>query len=110
MQPRDFGAQVPGWSGPQPCPSHTPDSHSSLVWQAARLSGFSQYQPSDGRPAEERTDVLVWYGPDAIYFGIRAYERHGAVAATLADRDRISSNDHVELYLDTFNDHRPLDI
>ena len=29
------------------------------VWaEATRLGGFSQYQPVDGRPAEERTDVL----------------------------------------------------
>ena len=43
------------------------------VWaRAARLTGFSQYQPVDGRPAEEPTEVLVWYAPDAIHFGIRA--------------------------------------
>jgi hypothetical protein len=35
------------------------------VWpEAARLTGFWQYQPVDGRPAEERTEVLVWYAPD----------------------------------------------
>ena len=43
------------------------------VWRrAARLAGFSQYQPVDGRPANEPTEVLVWYSPEAIYFGIRA--------------------------------------
>ena len=41
------------------------------VWsQAARLTGFRQYEPVDGRPAEETTEVLVWYAPDAIIFGI----------------------------------------
>ncbi|MFN2638344.1 MAG: hypothetical protein ABR585_15155, partial [Gemmatimonadaceae bacterium] len=50
------------------------------VWnRAARLTGFSQYQPVDGRPADEPTEVLVWYAPDAIYFGIRAREIHGNV-------------------------------
>ena len=50
------------------------------VWQkAARLTDFSQYQPVDGRPAVEPTEVLVWYAPDAIYFGIRAREIHGNV-------------------------------
>jgi len=44
------------------------------VWRrAARLSGFSQYQPVDGRPAEEPTEVLVWYSPDAIYFARGRY-------------------------------------
>jgi hypothetical protein len=31
------------------------------VWsQATRLTGFWQYQPVDGRLAEEQTEVLVW--------------------------------------------------
>ena len=46
------------------------------VWsQATRLTGFWQYQPVDGRPAEEETEVLVWYAPDAIYFGIVAHDK-----------------------------------
>jgi len=80
------------------------------VWrQAARLRGFSQYRPVDGRPAADSTEVLVWYSPDAIYFGIRAYEVHGgsaAVRATLADRDNIDADDRVVLLLDTYADHR----
>jgi hypothetical protein len=77
------------------------------VWRsAAVLTGFSQYQPVDGRPAEDSTDVLIWYAPDAIYFGIRAYERHGDIRATLADRDKIDTDDYVQILLDTFNDRR----
>ncbi len=75
------------------------------VWrQAARLTGFSQYQPVDGRPAEEPTEVLVWYSPDAIYFGIRAREIHGRVVrATHANRDNIDSEDQIQILLDTDN-------
>jgi hypothetical protein len=78
------------------------------VWaRAARLTDFSQFQPVDGRPAEDPTEVLVWYGPDAIYFGIRARELHGdVVRATRANRDNISSEDNVQILLDTYNDHR----
>ena len=78
------------------------------VWaQATRLTGFWQYQPVDGRPAEERTEVLVWYAPDAIYFGIVAHDRSPAtIRATVADRDNIDNEDHVILDLDTFHDHR----
>ena len=78
------------------------------VWrQAALLTGFSQYRPVDGRPAADSTQVLVWYSPDAIYFGIRAYESHGAVVrATLADRDNIDADDRVVLLLDSYADHR----
>jgi len=79
------------------------------VWaRAARLVGFSQYRPADGRPAEDSTEVLVWYQPEAIVFGIRAFERHGgdAVRATLADRDQIDADDLIRLLLDTYNDRR----
>ena len=75
--------------------------------QAAVLSGFSQYEPADGRPADEETEVLVWYGPTAIHFGIFAYDSQpAAVRATVADRDAIDADDHVILYLDTFNERR----
>lgn len=78
------------------------------AWQSAtRLTGFSQYEPVDSRPAEERTDVLVWYSPTAIHFGILAYDRHPeAIRATRADRDNIDADDNVIIYLDTFNDRR----
>lgn len=75
--------------------------------EAARLADFSQYEPVDGRPAEEWTEVRVWYAPDAIHFGIIARDRQpGAIRATVADRDNIDNDDHVVLYLDTFNDQR----
>ncbi len=61
----------------------------------------------DGRPAEDSTDVLVWYAPEAIYFGIRAFEAHGSVVrATLSDRDKIDQDDRIEILLDAFNDRR----
>jgi hypothetical protein len=78
------------------------------VWsRATRLTGFWQYQPVDGRPAEEKTDVLVWYAPDAIYFAVIAHDRRpAAIRATVADRDNIENDDHVVLDLDTFHDRR----
>ena len=74
--------------------------------QAAMLAGFSQYSPMDGVPAADSTEVYVWYSADAIYFGVRAYEAHGQVHATLADRDKIFADDFVQILLDTFDDGR----
>src|SRR5687767_12600161 len=71
---------------------------------AAVLTGFSQYSPVDGAAAEDSTEVLVWYSDHEIYFGIRAFEPHGAVNAQLADRDKYFNNDFVHLFIDTFND------
>src|SRR5204863_9565507 len=60
----------------------------------------------DGVPAADSTEVLLWYSPTALYVGIRAYEAHGAVHATLADRDRIAADDNVQILLGTFHDQR----
>ncbi|HZI76188.1 MAG TPA: DUF5916 domain-containing protein [Gemmatimonadales bacterium] len=78
------------------------------VWShAVRLTGFWQYQPVDGRPAEEQTEVLVWYAADAIYFGIIAHDRNpAAIRSTVADRDNIDNDDRVVIDLDTFHDRR----
>ncbi len=81
---------------------------SEPIWRrASRLTDFSQYQPVDGRPAAEPTEVLVWYAGDAIYFGIRA--RGGPenpIRATQANRDNIGAEDHVQILLDTYNDRQ----
>ena len=80
------------------------------VWSnAIRLTDFSEFSPKDGLPAEDSTEVLVWYSPTAIYFGVRAYEIHGgraAVRATLADRDKITTDDQIQILLGTFGDGR----
>lgn len=77
------------------------------AWQrAALLTGFSSYLPLDNRPAQDSTDILIWYTATDIYFGVRAYEAHGSVHATLAARDRIDSDDYVQLLIDPFNVRR----
>ncbi|MGH7663382.1 MAG: DUF5916 domain-containing protein [Gemmatimonadaceae bacterium] len=74
--------------------------------EAAMLTGFSRYAPTDGVAADDSTEVLVWYSPRAIHFGIRAFAPAGTVNATLADRDRIYSDDYIGIFLATFNDGR----
>ena len=73
------------------------------VWaKAAVLSGFSQFLPVEHPSADDSTEVLVWYSPTGIYFGIRGHELHGEVRGTLADRDRIDDEDAILLVFDTF--------
>jgi hypothetical protein len=77
------------------------------AWQqAASLVGFSQYSPADEQPAMYRTEVRVFYAPTFIAFGIRAEAPPGSVRATLAERDRISADDNVQIFLGTYNDGR----
>ncbi len=76
-------------------------------WQdAVRLTDFSQYAPVDGRPAEDATEILVFYSPTAIYFGVKAHAEPGDVHATLANRDRIDADDAIHIFLNPFKDGR----
>jgi len=74
--------------------------------EAALLTGFSNYLPIDNRPADDSTEVRVWFTSTDVYFGVRAFEPHGKVHATLAARDRIDSDDYIQFVLDPFNDRR----
>lgn len=75
--------------------------------RATRLSGFSEYRPVDSQPASERTEILVWYSPNALHLGIVAFDSApGSVRATVADRDNLDRDDSVRIFLDTFNDRR----
>jgi len=79
------------------------------VWrEAAVLNGFSQYEPIEGRPSTEATQIRIFYTSDAIYFGVEAFDRRpDRVLARLGERDEAPFNDDwVRLMLDTFNDER----
>ena len=78
------------------------------VWeQATMFRDFWEFLPVDGRRAQDSTQVLVWYSPTAIHFGIRAWEEHTQeIRATLADRDKIEGDDYIQIILDTYNDRR----
>lgn len=75
---------------------------------AAVLSDFTQYEPVEGRSAQERTEVLVFYAADAIYFGIRAFDSDpDKIQVHLGQRDRsVFNDDWVRIMLDTFDDQR----
>ena len=100
----DFNVQAPRITGEEIVVDGFLDEE---VWsKAALFSGFSEYLPVDGRAATDSTHVLAWYSPTAIHFGIRAFEIHGEVRATLADRDKIGGDDYIQIVLDTYNDQR----
>ena len=78
------------------------------VWgEAAVLSGFTQFAPAEGAPASQRTEVRVAYGPEAIYFGVEAFDTEPArIRASLTQRDEgVTEDDWVRIILDTFDDN-----
>lgn len=76
--------------------------------RAAVLKDFTQYEPVEGIAASEPTEVRVLYGPEAIYFGVRALDSHpDQVLARLGERDRsVFGDDWIRIILDTFDDQR----
>jgi len=73
---------------------------------AAVLTGFSQFFPADGVAAQDSTEVLIWYSATELHVGIRAFAAPGSVRATLSDRDKITQDDNVQLFLGTYSDSR----
>jgi len=79
------------------------------AWEGAPvLHGFTQYDPSEGIPASQNTEVRVLVTSDAVLLAVRAFDREeGGVRATLAKRDGFGdSDDYVRILLDTFHDQR----
>ena len=76
--------------------------------EAALLTGFSQFDPSEGIAATQKTEVLLLVAQDAIYFGVRAFDDNpGGIRATLGERDTFyRTDDYIQFVLDTFNDQR----
>ena len=60
------------------------------------LSKFTSYLPVDGRPAEDDTQIKIWYSTKALYIGITAWEIHDEVRSTLADRDNLENDDYIK--------------
>jgi hypothetical protein len=79
------------------------------VWEeAAVLRDFSQYEPVEGIPSTEETEVRVLYTGDAIYFGVLAFDKEpGLILARMGERDRsVFGDDWIRIILDTFDDQR----
>ncbi len=79
------------------------------AWKEAEsATDFVQQDPHVGEPVSEPTEVRVLVDDEAIYFGIvcRDSDPHGVLARELRRDNPFAADDHVEILLDTFHDHR----
>ncbi|MEO5799360.1 MAG: DUF5916 domain-containing protein, partial [Gemmatimonadales bacterium] len=75
--------------------------------QATPITGFVQRTPNWNQPGSERTEARVLYGPDALYVGVRAWDREpGKILAPLTRRDEPSASDRITIYIDSWHDRR----
>ncbi len=78
------------------------------AWQkAAVIEGFVQREPHPGAPVSQKTQVLVCYTADFIFFAFRCYDDPSRITAKEMARDvDLSPDDRVQIILDTFLDGR----
>lgn len=77
-----------------------------VAWESATpITEFTQVQPSEGRPASERTDVRILYDDNALYIGARLYDRQ-QVRSRVGRRDMgMSASDWLTVIIDARHDH-----
>jgi hypothetical protein len=79
------------------------------IWSsAAKIGDLIQRQPAPGRPPTERTDVTVLSDRDRLYVGVVAYDSdpRRVIGTQMARDSSLSSDDRIEILLDTFRDQR----
>ena len=76
------------------------------VWQqAAVFTDFKTLKPDFGLPPSEKSEALLAYDRENLYFAIRCYDSEPAkVKATLSARDQDNGDDWVGFCLDADND------
>ena len=77
--------------------------------QLAKVTDFIQQQPSDGKPATQRTDVYLGYDTANLYMVWVCWDKDPhAIRGHLTRREAVTppDDDYVELTLDTFHDQR----
>ncbi len=77
-------------------------------WQDAEVAtGFVQFEPAEGDPASERTEVRVLRGPDALVVGARMWSSDPSqIRTTLSRRDDDGNADAFIVSLDSYDDGR----
>jgi hypothetical protein len=88
-------------------PVHVDGRLDEAAWQAATpVTEFMQLDPNEGQPASERTEARILVDEDALYVGMRLFDREPrAIQSQLARRDESIEGDLVELSLDSYHDH-----
>lgn len=77
-------------------------------WKGAQVvSGFTQYQPQEGSPATEPSEVMIAFDDEALYIGAVLHDAEPArIQALLSRRDRDVLGDRFIVYLDPYHDRR----
>ncbi len=77
------------------------------AWHDATvIADFHQTYPGDNIAPSYPTRVMLGHDEKVLYVAVHALDRRDAIRATLANRDAVTKDDYVAIYLDTFHDRR----
>jgi hypothetical protein len=78
------------------------------VWTRAQSAGnYVQWDPDNGEPVSERTEIQVAYDSRYVYVAIRCYDRTpDTIARGLARRDDSPPTDTISVKFDPRHDHQ----
>jgi hypothetical protein len=77
-------------------------------WEAATpVTNFTQFDPEQGKPATQRTEVRFVYDDEALYIGARMHDDAGrsAIRTQIVRRDAQFDSDFLQIVLDSYHDH-----
>ena len=76
-----------------------------LRGRLAHVEQFTQYEPTDGAPATQDTEVWIGRTTSALYFVFLCFDQHPElIRSHLARRENILKHDYVTVLLDPFQD------
>ncbi len=72
------------------------------------LTDFWQYEPKNGEPGTEKTEVRIGYDSHFLYFGIRAFDNdpEQVIARTFERDANVDNDDSITIAIDARNDNR----
>jgi hypothetical protein len=77
-------------------------------WQQAfMVDDFYQREPIEGAPVSKKTEFLIFYDSDFIYFGFKCWDDPEKITAKEMARDvSLGKDDRIQIILDTYDDNR----
>lgn len=77
------------------------------AWKVAPVArDFVQFDPVEGAPPSDLTEVRILYDDGELYFGVFCYDAHPESLITqLTRRDRTTQADRFSVIIDSYHDH-----
>ena len=78
------------------------------TWQTAPVAtNFVQFDPNEGQPATQKTEVKFAYDDDALYIAARMWDDKApsGIRTFLTRRDNTNAGDYLQFVFDTYHDH-----